>query len=108
MKKTYFKLLNDKYRTARGGYARFLNIYCASCKDHLFLYQKDGPGVLKRAYLDRILAPKIKETKRELVCKNCKKIIGTFFVYKKENRPAIRFYQDSVIKKVGKGIYYLP
>ena len=104
MKKLYFKLLNDKYRIARGGYSRFLNIYCTSCKAHLCLYQKDGPGVLKRMYLDRILAPKVKNTKNKLICPNCKKIIGTFFIYKKENRPAVRLYQDSVVKKVGRGI----
>ncbi|HBB49666.1 TPA: hypothetical protein DEQ22_03340 [Candidatus Nomurabacteria bacterium] len=108
MKKTYFKFFKDGYRKVRGGYSRFLNVYCASCKAHLFLYQKDGPGALKRTYLDRILAPKIKKTKNELVCEKCKKVIGTFFIYKKESRPAVRLYQDSVIKKIGRGIYPPP
>jgi len=100
-----FTFKNDKYKKARGGYSRFLNIYCDSCKAHLFLYQKDGPGALKRMYVDRILAPKIQTGKNNLVCKNCKKIIGTFYIYKKEKRSAIRLYQDSVIKKIGQGVY---
>ncbi len=100
-----FLLKNDIYRKARGGYARFLNLYCASCKHHLALYQKDGPGPLKRLYLDCILAPEITKNKKELICKSCKKIIGTRYIYQKENRPAIRLYQGAITKKVGKGIY---
>jgi len=103
--KKIFILKNDNYRKARGGYARFLNLYCASCKYHLALYQKDGPGQLKRLYIDRILAPEVPKNKKELICKSCKKIIGTRYIYQKENRLAIRLYQDAVTKKVSKGIY---
>ncbi len=56
-------------------------------------------------YVDRIFAPTVQKGKKEFVCKNCRKIIGTFFIYKKEKRPAIRLYQDAVFKKVGKGTY---
>ena len=105
MKKLLFTFKNDRYKQARGEYSRFLNIYCNSCKTHLLLYQKDGPGPLKRMYVDRIFAPKLQTGKKELICKNCKKIIGTFYIYQKEDRPAIRLYQDSVIKKVGQGTY---
>ena len=45
---------NDPYRQARGGYARLLAVSCATCGTHLFSYQKDGPGIVKRLYLDRI------------------------------------------------------
>ena len=45
---------NDPYRQARGGYARLLAVSCATCGMHLFYYQKDGPGIVKRLYLDRI------------------------------------------------------
>lgn len=100
-----FLLKNDRYRKIRGGYARFLNLYCDSCKHHLALYQKDGPGPLKRLYIDRILAPEFFKNKKELICKSCKKIIGTRYIYQKENRPAIRLYQNAITKKVGKGIY---
>lgn len=101
-----FILKNDKYRKVRGGYSRFLNIFCDRCGKHLALYQKDGPGELERMYLDRIIAPKISSTKNhEFICPSCKKNIGTFYTYKKEKRPAIRLYQGSVSKKIGVGIY---
>ena len=45
---------NDTYKKARGGYARLLAVSCATCGTHLFYYQKDGPGIVKRLYLDRI------------------------------------------------------
>ena len=100
-----FKFKSDKYRKARGGYSRFLNIYCSKCHKHIFLYQKDGPGPLKRAYKDRILAPEeIKETKN-ISCPNCKSKIGTFYIYEKENREAYLLDPLSFIKKITKGIY---
>lgn len=106
MPKQHFKLKNDQYRKKRGGYARFLNIFCSSCNACLLLYQKDGPGELKRMYLDRIIAPKITHGKsKDFICSSCKKIIGTFFIYQKEKRPAIRLYQGAVFKKVGIGVY---
>lgn len=105
--KKLFLLKSDKYRKARGGYSRFLNLYCASCKHHLALYQKDGPGPLKRLYLDRVLTPEISKNKKEFVCKSCRKIIGTGYIYQKENRPAIRLYQGAITRKVGKGIYII-
>ncbi|MCX6786138.1 MAG: hypothetical protein NTZ18_04835 [Candidatus Komeilibacteria bacterium] len=105
--KKMFSLKNDNYRKARGGYARFLNLYCSSCKHPLVLYQKDGPGPLKRLYLDRVLTPEISKNKKELICKSCRKIIGTRYIYKKENRPAIRLYQDAITKKISRGIYII-
>ena len=45
---------NDTYKQVRGGYARLLAVSCATCGTHLFYYQKDGPGIVKRLYLDRI------------------------------------------------------
>lgn len=101
-------LKKDIYRKNRGGYSRFLNIFCDSCGAHLLLYQKDGPGELKRMYIDRILAPKILFSRSgEFVCLFCKKIIGTYYIYEKEKRRAIRLYQGSIFKKVGIGIYPL-
>jgi hypothetical protein len=100
MKKTQFK--NDKYRKVRGGHSRLLQISCESCKASLFLYQKDGPGPLKRAYIDRIISPEGMGKTKQLICKSCKKVIGTFYIYEKEKRPAYRLYQDAVIKKITK------
>ncbi len=48
------RLKSDKFRKARGGRSKVLNIGCEKCGKHLFKYQKDGPGILKRLYLDRI------------------------------------------------------
>jgi hypothetical protein len=45
---------NDPYRQACGGSARLFAVHCATCGTHLFSYQKDGPGIVKRLYLDRI------------------------------------------------------
>lgn len=108
-----FELKRDKYRKARGGYSRFLNVFCANCGTHLFLYQKDGPGILKRAYLDRILAPEklatfqnldIKEVPN-IVCENCNNLIGSPYIYEKESRKAILLNQGSFSKKLAKGFY---
>ncbi len=93
-------LKNDKYRKARGGHSRILDISCAKCGTHLFNYQKDGPGILKRTYLDRILGSKV--GKSNLLCPKCKELLGVPIIYKKENRPAIRLFEGAVSKKIAK------
>jgi len=104
----------DRYRQRRGGYSKFLNIYCSNCDNFVLLYQKDGPGILKRLYIDRIFAPeslsnlqKITDIKliKNLSCKNCKKLIGVATIYEKENRNAFHLDQKSFIKKITKGLY---
>ena len=52
MEKIEFK--QDKYKKDRGGYSRLLEIKCQKCDNIVALYQKDGPGLLKRLYIDRI------------------------------------------------------
>jgi hypothetical protein len=88
-----FELKNDKYRKARDGVAKFLDISCANCGTWLLLYQKDGIGTVKRLYLNRIFAPAslaalqtnsaITSTKhmKKLTCTNCNAIIGTPMLY---------------------------
>lgn len=114
MKRQQFNLKKDAYRKTRGGYSRFLNIYCSKCKDHILLYQKDGPGPLKRLYLDRIFAPNnltsfypTKDIKKNsnLVCPDCHFHIGTPYKYSKEKRLAFLLNPISFLKKIGKGIY---
>lgn len=95
---------NDAYRKARGGRSRFLDLFCESCGAFLALYQKDGPGPLKRMYVDRIVAPKMSGRAKQLTCASCKKVIGTLCMYEKENRPAYRLYQDAVVKRISKGL----
>ncbi|MBI2674607.1 MAG: hypothetical protein HYX22_02625 [Candidatus Yanofskybacteria bacterium] len=92
------KLKNDKYRKSRGGYSRLLSLGCAKCGAYLFDYQKDGPSILKRLYLDRI--NNLKHINKELVCPECKEVLGVKMIYKKENRPAIRLFAGSVSKKI--------
>lgn len=47
----------DKYLRQRGGTAKVIDVNCMACGALLFVYQKDGPGWLKRCYLNRILSP---------------------------------------------------
>ena len=42
----------DKYFKERGGTAKIIDVCCLSCGNILFVYQKDGPGWLKRCYLN--------------------------------------------------------
>ena len=102
------KLKQDKYRKARGGHSRLLDVFCSKCGGHLFYYQKDGPGILKRTYLDRIFNSKKFENLRglsltkipQLICPACKEHVGTPIVYKKENRLAFRLFEGAVSKKI--------
>ena len=93
------KFKDDKFKKSRGGYSRWLLIYCEKCNAQLLIYQKDGPGILKRLYYDRILAPLVRSGKT-LVCKKCKAILGVSVIYKKEKRPAYRLFAGAVGKKV--------
>lgn len=90
-------LKNDRYRKSRGGYSRFLDLSCASCGTHVCYYQKDGPGILKRIYVDRI--DKSKNSK-QLICSKCKEVLGIRIIYKKERREAYRLFVGAVIKKI--------
>jgi len=93
------KLKRDKYRKARGGYSRLLQVSCERCGNVVALYQKDGPGPLKRMYLDRIIEPD-NVTGKNLVCSKCKHLLGVRYVYEKEKRPAFRLFEGAVTKKV--------
>lgn len=88
---------NDTYSQARGGWSRILDISCEKCEQHVCFYQKDGPGPLKRMYVDRII-DKIPAGK-VFICPNCKQELGIQITYKKENRLAYRLFQDSVKKR---------
>ncbi|HEX9503111.1 MAG TPA: hypothetical protein VF974_02200 [Patescibacteria group bacterium] len=94
------QLIKDKYRRKRGGYSRLFKIYCAKCNHYLFNYQKDGPGIFKRLYFDRIDLNI--SNRKPLVCTKCKALIGVPFNYEKENRPAIRLFVGSISKKLTK------
>jgi len=99
MTKTIFK--NDKYKKSRGGYSRLLKISCQKCGQHICLYQKDGPGNLRRMYIDRIINPKVLISKKDLSCPKGH-LLGVKIIYEKEKRPAFRLFVDSVMKKITK------
>jgi len=104
------KFKSDKYKKNRGGYSRLLKITCEVCGHFLCFYQKDGPGMLKRMYLDRIykskdysdLTNKSLKQLPQLICKKCGKLIGVPIVYEKEKRFAFRLFQGAVVKKIVK------
>jgi hypothetical protein len=93
------KLKNDSFRKARGGYSRWLRISCEKCGTNTCLYQKDGPGPLKRMYVDRIKDSKVLLTKKDLLCPK-QHVLGVKIVYEKENRPAFRIFAEAVIKRL--------
>ena len=62
-------------------------------------YQKDGSGVLKRLYVDRIYNP-IKTGNKKFICNNCNNVVGFLSIYKKENRPAYMLIPGSISKKI--------
>lgn len=104
------KLKNDRFKKNRGGYSRLLDISCEGCGQHLCFYQKDGPGMLKRMYFDRIYSSKeysnlenlsIKKSP-QLICKNCGRLLGVPIEFKKEKRLAFRLFQGAVTKKIVK------
>jgi hypothetical protein len=65
------------------------------------IYQKDGPGILKRMYLDRMVnVDTHKWLKSNLECPKCKTLLGVPIIYKKEDRPAIRLFAGAVGKKI--------
>jgi ribosomal protein S27E len=93
------RLKNDKFRKARGGYSRVLEISCSYCNTKLFNYQKDGPGIIKRLYVDRIYKD---VSGSNLKCQNCGKLLGSLTIYEKENRPAYAIILGTIKKKIVK------
>lgn len=91
------KFKSDKFKSARGGWSRWLLISCEKCKSPAVLYQKDGPGILKRLYVDRIIAPETYG--KSLVCSKCRVILGIQTTYQKENRLVYRLFVGAVVKK---------
>ena len=95
------KLKNDKYRRSRGGYSRILAISCEKCGSLACRYQKDGPGALRRMYLDRISDAEVSLNRKDLSCPKGH-LLGVKIIYEKEKRPAFRLFVDAVTKKIVK------
>lgn len=92
----------DSYTAVRGK-PSLLHVTCFRCNTFIALYQKDGPGPLKRMYLDRILGPAAAVNagakKKDLTCKGCGDILAIPIIYTKEKRPAFRLFAAAVTGK---------
>lgn len=89
---------NDEYKQNRGGYSRLYEITCRKCGDVICNYQKDGPGNLRRLYVDRMSqAPNSKE----LVCSNGH-VLGVKIIHTEhgESRKAYRLFVDAIKKRM--------
>jgi len=110
MKNYNFDFKRDKFKSARGGHSRLLNVCCRKCESVVVVYQKDGPGNLRRLYLDRIFSPEnlvgLQNINLDkitfLKCQQCSEILGIPYLYTKEKRKAFRLFQDAVIKRLRK------
>lgn len=91
-----YKIKNDRYRKSRGGYSRILDITCEHCGQHICYYQKDGPGSLRRMYVDRMID--LRPTGKVLSCNNCHRELAIRIIWQKENRPAYRLFVEAVNK----------
>ena len=101
-----FKIKKDNHLRKRGGTAKVINVICTACKKTVIFYQKDGPGALKRCYLNRILAPEkweklqydvSEDTLGNLVC-DCGEILGAPMKYM-DDRLAFRLIRGRFIRK---------
>lgn len=103
-----YRIKKDKYKSTRGGYSRVINVKCRKCDNVIATYQKDGPGNLRRMYLDRIFSPtelidlQYRELKdiKPLICSKCNELIAVPYLYEKEKRKAYKVFQDAIIKEL--------
>ena len=101
------KFKNDRYKKARAIFSRMLMISCVKCGQQILQYQKEGPGSLKRVYLDRIHAPdqlagqersELSDLK-PLHCDKCQEMLAIPYRYKREGRLAYRVIPGKICKK---------
>ena len=95
------KFKNDKFRKNRAGYTRLLKIKCEKCSTPICDYQKDGPGNLRRLYIDRVIDPAVSISRKDLSCAKGH-LLGVKIIYEKEGRPAYRLIVNSVTKQIAK------
>lgn len=93
-----YQFIQDAYQARRGGSSRVLDVCCEGCAKHVTFYQKDGPGSLRRMYVDRFID--MTPAGDELCCPHCQRVIGILITYAKENRLAYRLFVDAVTKRI--------
>lgn len=93
------KFTDDLYKQNRGGYSRLYTITCRKCGDVICQYQKDGPGNLRRLYIDRMIGNNLQG--KELSCRQGH-VIGVKILHTehKEKRYAYRLFVDAIVKKL--------
>lgn len=92
------KIKRDKYFKKRGSYSRIIKVKCAKCNKTLFEYQKDGPGWLKRCYLNRIISKTKFNPSKKLKC--CGVIIGLPIKHK-DGRDAFKLVRGKFKRSYG-------
>lgn len=112
------KFKKDKYRAKRGGSAKLVDLICTTCGSKVLLYQKDGPGWLKRTYINRIFwPPKYADLQKDksinsvekmpkLICLKCKKVIGLPMKHK-DGRLAFALIRGSFRRRPNKTVEYI-
>jgi len=95
----------DKYLNARGGTVKFVDVSCTNCGEMFSVYQKDGPGWLKRCYLNRIIESsfygiKKVEDIKNLTC-SCGNTIGTPMKHK-DGRLAFKLIRGNFVRTLNK------
>jgi len=90
----------DSFRKARGGKSRWLLLKCEKCEHPVCFYQKDGPGLLKRLYIDRITSLPKTVLDKHFTCSSCNTLLGVGMVYEKEKRRAYRLFVGAVTKEI--------
>ena len=104
-----YRIKKDKFQKSRGR-PKILHIKCSKCHSLVLIYQKDGPGPLLRCYLDRIAWPtsfsllntpsvSIKDL-QPIKCTECASLLGSPFIYLKENRLAYNMKQGTFEKEI--------
>ncbi|OGN61657.1 MAG: hypothetical protein A3F40_00510 [Chlamydiae bacterium RIFCSPHIGHO2_12_FULL_27_8] len=79
------KFIINEYTKSRGE-PQFLIMFSSCCREFIMIYQKDGPGPLKKCYFDRIHYPDFLKNLEKLNCRKCQSLIGEKMIYVKENR----------------------
>ncbi|MCW1949259.1 MAG: hypothetical protein KIH89_002305 [Candidatus Shapirobacteria bacterium] len=98
-----YRIKSDEYSRSRGGSSEMLDVRCARCSTKVLIYQKDGPGHLKRCYSDRIafrfVNPDKESDEALLQCPQCDQMIGRRMIYKPESREAYGLVPGSFSKR---------
>ena len=71
-----------------------IQIHCQRCQQHLYAYQKEGPGTLIKCYVDRITED---HTRGDLKCPECGQEFARLAVI--HNRPAHKIIQGKVFTR---------